>query len=326
MSSRRRSSVLNYVKDSILKTLRYTRKVRSPATSATSVTSATSATSATRRAKSRLSQTSRIRSKEVTPSPIRKGVAIIKPLLAKSRIARTLKKKIIQRKLVKFLNDDPTCAICMDNIQDINEGIRTSCNHIFHRTCLAEWLAQPISKNTCPACRSTITKLSNLIESGLSLSQIQELRTETQNITHTMSAILITKLHNSHKTLKTHIEIIKWICKNRPQLQGEITADLCQQITPLEEIDSVIQKTIILFIDVFPNTSQLFQDLISSDDIYEVYRLEMRLKSMTKNNIIAEFIQSYKANGKVYTELTENEHLKLFMTVASLYINNQLSA
>ena len=83
MSTRRRSSVLNYVKDSILKTLRYTRKVGSPVTSATS---------STRRAKSRLSQTSRIRTKEVTPSPIRKGVAIIKPLLAKSRIARTLKR------------------------------------------------------------------------------------------------------------------------------------------------------------------------------------------------------------------------------------------
>ena len=87
MSTRRRSSVLNYVKDSILKTLRYTRKIRSP------VTSATSSTSATRRAKSRLSQTSRTHPKEITPASVRKGVAIIKPLLAKSRIARTLKKK-----------------------------------------------------------------------------------------------------------------------------------------------------------------------------------------------------------------------------------------
>jgi hypothetical protein len=317
MSTRRRSSVLNYVKDSILKTLRYTRKVRSPVTSYTS---------STRRAKSRLSQTSRIRTKEVTPSPIRKGVAIIKPLLAKSRIARTLKRKFKQSKLSKFLNDDPTCAICLENIEDINEGIRTSCNHVFHRTCLAEWLAKSVSQNSCPACRSTITKLSNLIESGLSLSQIVELRADTQNITHAMSAILLTQLHKSHKTLKTHIEIIKWICNNRPQLQGEITANLCQQIIQLEEIDSLIQKTIVLFIDVFPNTNQLFQDLISSDDIYELERLDMRLKNMTKNNIIAEFLQSYRANGKVYTELTENEHIKLFMNVASLYINNQLSA
>jgi hypothetical protein len=314
MSTRRRSSVLNYVKDSILKTLRYTRKARLPSTSST------------RRAKSRLSQTSRIRTKEVTPSPIRKGVAIIKPLLAQTRIARTLKRKFKQRKLYKFLNDDPTCAICLMDIEDINEGIRTSCNHVFHRTCLAEWLAESVSKNSCPACRSTITKLSNLIESGLSVSQIVELRAETQNITHAMSAILLTQLHNAHKTLKTHIEIIKWICKNRPQLQGEITANLCQQIIQLEEIDSLIQKTIILFIDVFPNTNQLFQDLIASDDVYELERLDMRLKNMTKNNIIAEFLQSYRANGKVYTELIENEHIKLFMNVASLYINNQLSA
>jgi len=51
----------------------------------------------------------------------------------------------------------------------------------------------------------------------------------------------------------------------------------------------------------------------------------MRLKNMTKNNIIAEFLQSNKANEKAYTELTENEHIKLFMNVASLYINNQLN-
>ena len=319
MSTRRRSSVLNYVKDSILQRFGITRKVRTP------VTSSTSSTSSTRRAKSKFSQTSRTHSKEITPASVRRGVAIIKPLFAKSKIAKTLKRKFKQRQLSKFLDDDPTCAICLMDIQDINDGTRTSCNHIFHRTCLEHWLAQPISHNTCPACRSTITKLSNLIESGLALSQIEELRTETQHITPAMRAILITKLHNSHKRMKTHIEIIKWICNNFPQLQGEITTSLCQQITQFEEICSQLKKTIILFIDVFPNTNQLFQDLISSDDVYEIDRLGMRLKNMTKNNIIAEFLQSNKANEKAYTELTENEHIKLFMNVASLYINNQLN-
>ena len=83
MSSSRRSSLLNYVKDSILQTLRTTRRVRSLRTSSTS---------STRRAKTRLSRTSTRRTKEITPSPVRKGVAIIKSVLAKSRIARTLKK------------------------------------------------------------------------------------------------------------------------------------------------------------------------------------------------------------------------------------------
>ena len=214
----------------------------------------------------------------------------------------------------------------MGDIEDINDGIRTSCNHIFHRTCIERWLAQPISNNSCPVCRSEIKKLSKFIESGLSLSQIEELRAETQNITHNMRNILITLLHNSHKTMKTHIEIIKWICNNRPKLQGEITADLCQQIIQLEEIDSMIQKTIILFIDVFPNVSKLLYDLISSDDIYEPERLDIRLKHMTKNNIIAEFLQSYRANGKVYKELTENDDLKPFIAIASLYIQKPLSA
>ena len=85
MSSRRRPSLLNYVKDSILQTLRTTRRVRSLRTSSTS---------STRRAKTRLSRTSTRRTKEITPSPVRKGVAIIKSVLAKSRIARTLKKNL----------------------------------------------------------------------------------------------------------------------------------------------------------------------------------------------------------------------------------------
>lgn len=327
MSSRRRTSLLNYVKDSILQILRTTRRVRSPVTSSTS---STSATNSTRRAKSRLSRTSTTRAKEVTPSPVRKGVAIIKSVLAKSRIARTLKKKLKikldQNKLSKFLNNDPTCAICMGDIQDINDGIRTSCNHIFHRTCIENWLAQPISKNSCPVCRSEIKKLSKFIESGLSLSQIEELRAETQNITHNMPNILITLLHNSHKTMKTHIEIIKWICINRPKIQGEITADLCQQIIQLEEIYSVIQNTITLFIDVFPNASKLLYDLISDDGAYEVEILASRLKHMTKSNIIDEFLQSYRANGKLYKELTENDDLKPFIAIASVYIQKPLNA
>ena len=315
--STRRSSVLNYVKDSILQRLGITRKVRTPITSSTS---------STRKAKSILSKTSRLRSKEVTPSPIRKGVAIIKPLLAKSRIARTLTKKIKQRKLYKFLDDDPTCAICSEDIQDINEGTRTSCNHIFHKTCLQQWLARPISQNRCPECRRDIIKQSNLIESGLSLSQIEELRDETQNISHARRALLITKLHNSHKIMKTHIEIIKWICNNYPQLQGEITTSLCQQITQFEEICSLIKKTIDLFIDVFPSTSQIYYDLNPSDDEYNLYRLTLRLQKMTKNNIIAEFLQSNNAYIKANTELTTIGELNLFITVASLYINNQLSS
>jgi len=319
MSTRRRSSVLNYVKDSILQRLGITRKVRTP------VTSSTSSTSSTRRAKSKFSQTSRTHSKEITPASVRKGVAIIKPLFAKSKIAKTLKRKFKQRQLSKFLDDDPTCAICLMDIQDINDGTRTSCNHIFHSSCLQQWLDRPISKNKCPECRRDITKLSNLIESGLALSQIEELRTETQHITPAMRAILITKLHDSHKRMKTHIEIIKWICNNFPQLQGEITTSLCQQITQFEEISSQLKKTIILFIDVFPSTSQIYYDLKPNDVESNLYRITLRLKNMTKTNIIDEFLQSNKANEKAYTELTENEHIKLFMNVASLYINNQLN-
>ena len=95
--------------------------------------------------------------KELTPSPLRK----VKNTLAKSRIARTLKKKLLmskQVKISKLLIDDPTCAICSEDMEDINDITLTSCNHIFHTTCLEDWLSETLSRNRCPKCNTIIRK------------------------------------------------------------------------------------------------------------------------------------------------------------------------
>ena len=50
-------------------------------------------------------------------------------------------------------NNEYSCIICMD--ENENEFVKLNCNHIFHTSCLSEWL---INNNSCPTCR-----LSNII-------------------------------------------------------------------------------------------------------------------------------------------------------------------
>lgn len=42
-----------------------------------------------------------------------------------------------------------TCAICLDVIPD-NDFFETECRHIFHNSCIDNWLK---NKNSCPCCR-----------------------------------------------------------------------------------------------------------------------------------------------------------------------------
>ena len=46
-----------------------------------------------------------------------------------------------------------TCAICMDDLEVGDAVLELPCCHLFHRECLAEWLAQ---KNECPSCRRPV--------------------------------------------------------------------------------------------------------------------------------------------------------------------------
>lgn len=50
------------------------------------------------------------------------------------------------------------CCICLNSKQ---EGIVTSldpCGHMFHKKCVKQWLEQERSGNTCPVCRSFVTR------------------------------------------------------------------------------------------------------------------------------------------------------------------------
>lgn len=51
-------------------------------------------------------------------------------------------------------NKASTCVICFEEFRDGDEcRVRSKCNHIFHRTCIGEWLDDHA---TCPLCRGRV--------------------------------------------------------------------------------------------------------------------------------------------------------------------------
>jgi hypothetical protein len=45
------------------------------------------------------------------------------------------------------------CSICFDPMNERKQLIETVCTHIFHRTCLLDWIAHPVhGRDICPLC------------------------------------------------------------------------------------------------------------------------------------------------------------------------------
>ena len=47
-------------------------------------------------------------------------------------------------------------VICLTDFDDNNDIIKLKCNHIFHKTCILEWLKN--NSNKCPVCRKVVAK------------------------------------------------------------------------------------------------------------------------------------------------------------------------
>jgi hypothetical protein len=45
----------------------------------------------------------------------------------------------------------PECAICLTEVLPVEVQETTTCNHVFHRPCIARWIRD---HNTCPTCRN----------------------------------------------------------------------------------------------------------------------------------------------------------------------------
>lgn len=52
------------------------------------------------------------------------------------------------------VNKTSTCVICLEEFRDGDEcKVRSKCNHIFHQTCIGDWLEDHA---TCPLCRGRV--------------------------------------------------------------------------------------------------------------------------------------------------------------------------
>lgn len=49
-------------------------------------------------------------------------------------------------------SDDKECPICLNNVINF-DSVLTDCNHVFHGSCLIEWVRR---NNTCPMCRTKL--------------------------------------------------------------------------------------------------------------------------------------------------------------------------
>ncbi|XAR61789.1 hypothetical protein NMG60_11016307 [Bertholletia excelsa] len=54
--------------------------------------------------------------------------------------------------------EDDLCCICRDDYADGEELAKLDCRHIFHFSCIRQWLMQ---KNTCPICKATAVAISH---------------------------------------------------------------------------------------------------------------------------------------------------------------------
>ena len=59
------------------------------------------------------------------------------------------KPEIITLELTEIDKEEYThCIICIDD--NINDLVKTECNHIYHKKCINKWIKE---NNTCPICR-----------------------------------------------------------------------------------------------------------------------------------------------------------------------------
>jgi hypothetical protein len=78
------------------------------------------------------------------------------------------------------MSEEEKCSICLENLENLKNNLdnnvkvkdtnkKTSCNHIFHRECIHEWINN--KKNTCPLCRKKLSNCPKKCSNGLIVTQ-----------------------------------------------------------------------------------------------------------------------------------------------------------
>ena len=64
------------------------------------------------------------------------------------RFNRHLKEYLLKSETAVSTED---CSICLEPYQENDKIVQLTCNHIFHKNCIREWLQN--KQNNCPLCR-----------------------------------------------------------------------------------------------------------------------------------------------------------------------------
>jgi hypothetical protein len=76
-----------------------------------------------------------------------------KPPASKDAVSKLKKFKMTEKyckKNDKGVLEHPSCCVCISDISKGEETLLLPCGHMFHSSCIADWLSQ---NNTCPVCR-----------------------------------------------------------------------------------------------------------------------------------------------------------------------------
>jgi hypothetical protein len=271
--------------------------------------------------------------KELTPSPLRKVKNTLAKTFAKSRIARTLKKKFI---IYKKLVHDNTCSLCLEEIEYAKDATLTPCKHIFHTSCLNN-IPETLLQNRCPLCRAPLIKPSSKNASGLTLVQIEQLRAEMQNIDETMHKELIKKLCTCQKFLWILKTKINWVINNWPTIYAsyiESDAEMQEMTEWMNSLETLINKIIAIYSDVFPEYKHLFQVINNSNVIpfsMTIETIESDLRTIVDQlNNIYEDNETLKTDldfyviavAESYNEISEDKYFEPFITNAERMVNS----
>ena len=61
-----------------------------------------------------------------------------------------LEKCVIDKKKIKEMGNENTCAVCKDEFECGQDCLSMPCQHYFHKECIIPWLKE---RNSCPVCR-----------------------------------------------------------------------------------------------------------------------------------------------------------------------------
>ena len=81
----------------------------------------------------------------------------VKINLTHDEFLSNIERRNMGKTLINELNiQDRTCCICMERIKDRQHTGVTKCKHIFHYSCIQEWLTSKCTRPTCPCCRNDL--------------------------------------------------------------------------------------------------------------------------------------------------------------------------